>query len=89
MGDAPEPIRATVPVDGMQVKERLDGRSTVQRIVGELLPEYERPRAVVYALSPEDGFPLDPTLRIGENDMPDGSVLALAKVNGGGGACDE
>ena len=73
----------------MPVKRSLDSRSPVRRIMGELLPEYEWPRAVACALSHEDGPPLDPTSCIGENGMPDEPVLALAKVDGGGGACDE
>lgn len=88
MGDAPESIRATVLVDGMPVKRSLDGQSTVRQIIGELLPEGEKARADDYALSPEDGPPLDPSSRIGDSDVQDGSILALTKVDGGGGSCN-
>lgn len=86
MDDA-RPIQATVLVDGKPERMSLDGRSTVAQIIGELLPEYEKARADDYVLSPEDGPPLDPTSRLGDDDIPSGSVLALTKKDGGGGAC--
>lgn len=88
MDDTPGSIRATVLVDGMPVKRSLDGRSTVRQAICELLPEYERDCVGDYALSPEGGPPLDPLSRLGDCDVPDGSVLALTKMDGGGGACD-
>ena len=87
MDESSGSIRATVLVDGMPVKRSLAGQSTVRQIIGELLPDGEKARAGDYALSPEDGPPLDPSSRIGDSDVPDGSILALTKVDGGGGSC--
>lgn len=87
MGDAAVPITVTVLVGGRPETRALNGRSTVEEVIGELLPEDERARAGDYALSPEDGPPLDPASILGDNDIPDGSVLALTKRDGGGGAC--
>ena len=88
MGDAQEPVRVTVMVDGRPEERELDGRATVGQIIGEMLPEDQKIRADEYALSPEDGPPLDPASRLGDDDIPDGSVLALVKKDGGGGACN-
>ena len=87
MGDAAGPITVTVLVGGRPETRTLDGRSTVRETIDDILPEDERARAGDYALSPEDGPPLDPASILGDNDIPDGSVLALTKMDGGGGAC--
>ena len=87
MGDAAGPITVTVLVGGRPVAKNLNGQSTAREVIDELLPEDEKARAGDYALSPEDGPPLDPASILGDSDMPDGSVLALTKMDGGGGAC--
>ena len=33
------------------------------------------------------GAQINPASILGDNDIPDGSVLALTKMDGGGGAC--
>ena len=88
MDDAERPTtKVTVLVGGSPEERILDDRSTVKEIIANLLPEYEKTRADDYALSPENGPPLDPGSRLGDDDIPDGSVLALTKMDGGGGAC--
>ena len=87
MGDAAGPITVTVLVGGRPETKTLDGRSTVRETIDDILPEDEKARAGDYALSPEDGPPLDPASILGDDDIPDGSVLALTKMDGVGGAC--
>ena len=87
MDDAPGQVEVTVIIDGEPKNRILDGRSTVAQIIGELLSEDQKAHAGDYALSPEDGPPLDPASRVGDDDIPGGSVLALTKNDGGGGAC--
>lgn len=88
MGDVPESIRATILVDGIPVKEDLDGRSVVRQLICEILSEYEKTRAGDYVLSPEDDAPLGLFSRLGDCDVPNESIFALTKADGGGGACD-
>lgn len=89
MDDAERPTtKVTVLVGGSPEERILDNRSTVKEIITELLPEYEKTRADDYVLYPENGPPLDPGSCMGDDDVPDGSVLALTKKDGGGGgAC--
>ena len=88
MDDTERPTtKVTVLVGGSPEERILDDRSTVEEIIVKLLPEYEKTRADDYVLSPENGPPLDPGSRLGDDDISDGSVLALTKKDGGGGAC--
>lgn len=82
------PVRVTVLVDGIPREETLDGRSTVGQIIGELLPPDQKARADEYLLSPKDGPFLDGASVLEDGGIPDGSVLALTKRDGGGGACN-
>lgn len=87
MGEEERPIRVTVLIDGIPRDETLDGRSTVGQIIGDLLPPDQKARADDYLLSPKDGPFLDRASVLGDDGIPDGSVLALTKRDGGGGAC--
>lgn len=88
MDNSQEPLRVTVLVDGKPESRSLNRGSTVRQIIGDLLPEEQKARADDYALYPEDGPPLDPPSSLGDDDIPDGSVLVLTKKDGGGGACN-
>ena len=81
-----EPIKVTVLVDGLAEQRTADGNKTVQQFIADLLPEDQKNRADDYQLSPQDGQPLDPGSRLEDAGIPDGTVLALTKKDGGGGA---
>ena len=87
MDEPANPVKVTVLVDGIPREEELNGKSTVRQIVGDLLPPDQKARADDYQLSPKDGPPLDPASVLEDDGIPDGSVLALTKRDGGGGAC--
>lgn len=87
MGGAANPVKVTVLVDGIPREEALDGKSTVRQIIGDLLPPDQKAGADDYQLSTKDGPALDPVSVLEDDDIPDGSVLALTKKDGGGGSC--
>lgn len=81
------PIKVKVLVDGIAQEEALDGKSTVEQIIVDLLPADQKTRANDYQLSTKDGPALDPASVLEDDGIPDGSVLALTKKDGGGGSC--
>ena len=88
MGGPAGHVRATVLADGIPREEALDTKSTVKQIIGELLPPPDqRTRADDCQLSTKDGPALDPASVLEDDGIPGGSVLALAKKDGGGGRC--
>ena len=87
MGEPASPVRVTVLVDGIAKEESLDGTSTVGQIISKLLPADQRARADDYQLATKDGPVLDPASVLGDDGIPDGSILALTKKDGGGGWC--
>ena len=87
MDEPANPVKVTVLVDGIPREEALDGKSTVGQIIGDLLAPDQKARADDYQLSTKDGPALDPASVLEDDGIPDGSVLALTKKDGGGGAC--
>ena len=87
MGEPPKPIRVTVLIDGIAEERTADGGQTIKQFISGLLAADQKTRADDYLLSTEDGCPLDPGSRLEDDNIPDGTVLALTKMSGGGGAC--
>lgn len=78
-------IRVTVIVDGIDREEVLDGESTVEQVISELLPDDEKSKAGSYDLSTKDGPPLDPASVLENDNIHNGDVLTVTKKDGGGG----
>lgn len=79
--------RVTVLVDGIPEERTFGGGETVREFIGGLLPPGQKASADEYMLSLRDGQALDPASALGGGDIADGSVMALTKRDGGGGAC--
>ena len=87
MGEPSGPIKVTVLIDGIAEQKTAGGGQTVDQLIVDLLPADQKTRADDYQLSTEDGRQLDPGSRLEDDDIHDGTVLALTKKDGGGGAC--
>lgn len=88
MGEPANPIEAAVLVDGIpRVEQLLDGGTAARRIIGGLFTRSQRAGAGYCHLSARDGPVLGPSSVLEDDGIPGGPVPALAKKDGGGGAC--
>jgi len=88
MGEPANPADAAVLADGISRTEQLlDGRTAARRIIGGLFTRNQRAGAGDCHLSARDGPVLGPSSVLEDDGIPGGPVPALAKKDGGGGAC--